>query len=62
MTEDSASPLHWRVWALIAFGAIIGAGSAIQFFTQWEYVKAVVGGVVFATCLGVAAWALRGRA
>ena len=63
MTEDSgSSALHWRVGVLIAFGAIIGAGSAIEFFTQGEYVKAVVGGVVFATCLGVAAWALQGRA
>ena len=62
MTEYSGSPLHWRVWVLIAFGAIIGAGSANEFFTQGEYVKAVVGGVVFATCLGVAAWALQGRA
>lgn len=62
MTEDSEPPLHWREWVLLAFGVIIGAGSAVQFLTQGEYLKAVLGGVVCAVCLGVAAWALRDSA
>ena len=58
--ESGRSRLHWRTWALVGCGAIVGGGSAVEYFAQGDYVKAVIGGLVCATCLGVVAWALRG--
>ena len=56
--EARRSSLHWRMWVLVVLGAVAGGGSAAACLQQGSYLKAALGALVCATCLGVIAWAL----
>ena len=60
--EARRSSLHWRTWVLVALGAVAGGASAVEYLQQGSDLKAVLGALVCATCLGVIAWALDDRA
>jgi hypothetical protein len=56
--EARRSSLHWRMWVLVVLGAVAGGGSAAAYLEQGSYLKAALGALLCATCLGVIAWAL----
>jgi hypothetical protein len=60
--KDVRTPVHFRVWVLLAFGSVIGGGLAIERASEGAYAQAALAGLVCLGCIAGIGWALHDRA